>query len=168
MQADPDYRYLLSLAQHLRTLGARTSISLSRPQREREQAEVEQFRLTLENNLRAAKNMPLFENFSALEKDKSPDNATEAPDAMLDEAANIMIDYINQPAQAAGRLTGRTKLRCRCCRISALTSRTITSSIAAKVDEVVKSQKCALLRRARKKFEGKACSRRNAYMPYAA
>lgn len=102
MQADPDYRYLLSLAQHLRSLGDRTSISLSRPQREREQAEVEQFRLTLENNLRAAKGMPLFEDFSALEKEQSSDNATEAPDAMLDEAANIMIDYINQPAGSAG------------------------------------------------------------------
>ncbi len=101
MQADPDYRYLLSLTQHLRSLGDRTSISLSRSQREREQAEVEQFRLTLENKLRAAKGMPLFENFSALEKEQSSDNATEAPDAMLDEAANIMIDYINLPAAQA-------------------------------------------------------------------
>ena len=101
MQADPDYRYFLSLTQHLRTLGDRTGISLSRSQREREQAEVEQFRLSLENNLRAAKGMPLYENFSALEKEQSADNATEAPDPMLDEAANIMIDYINQPAQAA-------------------------------------------------------------------
>jgi carboxyl-terminal processing protease len=101
MQADPDHLYLLSLTQHLRTLGDRTGISLSRLQREREQAEVEQFRLTLENNLRAAKGLSLYENFSALEKEQSADNATEAPDAMLDEAANIMIDYINQPAQAA-------------------------------------------------------------------
>ena len=101
MQTDPDYRYLLSLAQHLRSLGDRTGISLSRSQREREQAEVEQFRLTLENDLRSAKGLPLFEDFSALEKEQSADNATEAPDAMLDEAANIMIDYINQPAQAA-------------------------------------------------------------------
>ena len=101
MENDPDYRYLVTLTHHLRSLDGRESISLSRPQREREKAEVEQFRLTLENNLRASKNMTLFENFSALEKEQSFDNATEAPDAMLDEAADILIDYIHQPTPQA-------------------------------------------------------------------
>jgi carboxyl-terminal processing protease len=99
MEDDPDYRYLVTLTQHLRSLDARKSISLSRPHREREQAKNKQFRLTLENNLRMSKNMPLFEDFSALEKEQSSDNATEAPDAMLDEAVNILIDYIHIPAQ---------------------------------------------------------------------
>lgn len=103
MKNDPDYRYLVTLKNHLRSLDARKSISLSRPQRELEQAENEQFRLTLENNLRASKNMPLYENFSALEKERSSDNTTEAPDPMLDEAANILIDYINLPAAQAGK-----------------------------------------------------------------
>jgi carboxyl-terminal processing protease len=102
MKDDPDYQYLIKLTHHLRTLDARTSISLSRPQREREQAEVKQFRLTLENELRAAKGMPLYESFSAMEKARSADNATEAPDAMLEEAADILIDYINIPAAQAG------------------------------------------------------------------
>jgi carboxyl-terminal processing protease len=102
MEDDPDYRYLVTLTHHLRSLDARKSISLSRPQREREQTESKQFRLTLENNLRTSKNMPLFEDYSALEKEQSSDNATEAPDAMLDEATNILIDYINLPAAQAG------------------------------------------------------------------
>jgi carboxyl-terminal processing protease len=95
MHDDPDYHYLLNLTRHLRTLGARTSISLSRPQREREQTDVKQFRLTLENKLRAKKNMPLYKSFSDLEKERSSDNATDTPDAMLEEATHILIDYIS-------------------------------------------------------------------------
>lgn len=99
MRADPDYRYLLSLSQHLRALSARTSVSLSRPRREREQAEVEQFRLAVENQLRAAKDMPLFENYAELEKAQSPDNETVAPDALVTEAAHVLIDALNLPEQ---------------------------------------------------------------------
>ncbi len=105
MEDDPDYHYLVTLAHHLRSRDARKSISLSRPRREREKTEVEQFRLNLENNLRASKDMPLFESFSALEKEQSADNTVEAPDAMLDEAAEILIDYISLPA--AQTETGR-------------------------------------------------------------
>jgi len=101
MKDDPDYHYLVLLTHHLRGLEARASISLSRPQREREQAEVKQFRLTLKNTLRASKNLPPYESFSALEKEQSSDNATEAPDAMLEEATDILIDYINLPAAQA-------------------------------------------------------------------
>ena len=99
MENDPDYRYMVTLTQHLRSLEARKKVSLSRPQREQEQAEIKQFRLRLENNLRTALNMPVFESFSALEKEQSTDNETRDRDAMLDEAASVLIDYINLPTQ---------------------------------------------------------------------
>ncbi len=97
MQHDPDYRYLVRLEQHLRALSARKSVSLSRSRREREQAEVEQARLDIENQLRAAKQLPPFENYAALEKQPVSDNETSAPDALVTEAAQVLIDSLDLP-----------------------------------------------------------------------
>jgi len=99
MLTDPDHRYLVDLAGYLRSQGARTGISLSRAQREHEQAEDERFRLALENRLRTAKNLPPFERYSDFEKTQASDNATDKPDALLDEAAAVLIDSIALGAQ---------------------------------------------------------------------
>jgi len=99
MRDDPDHRYLIGLTEHLRALRARTTISLSRTQREREQTELEQIRLSLENSLRAAKDLPLFTSYAELEKELSPDNATDTPDPLLDEAVHILLDFIGLQAQ---------------------------------------------------------------------
>jgi len=100
MLNDPDYHYLMELSEHLRALSSRTRISLSRAQREREQAEDERFRLSLENRLRAAKNLPLFATYADLEQEQPTDNATDPPDPMLDEAAAVLIDCIGLQKQA--------------------------------------------------------------------
>jgi carboxyl-terminal processing protease len=105
MRDDPDHRYLIGLTEHMRALRARTSISLLRTQREREQAELEQIRLSLENSLREAKNLPLLASYAELEKTLSSDNATDVSDPMLDEAVHILMDFINlqAPPQRSNR-----------------------------------------------------------------
>ncbi len=108
MQHDPDYRYLVRLEQHLRSLSARKSVSLSRARREREQAEVERARLDIENQLRAAKHLPLFENYAEIEKERVSDNETSAPDALVAEAAHILIDALTAPDR--DRITGYCSL----------------------------------------------------------
>lgn len=101
MQTDPDYRYFLALTEHLRGLSARTSVSLCRAEREREQENLKKIRLSLENELRSAKGLPLYESYAELEQAQS-DNATEedTPDPLIDEAAAVLVDYItfNPPA----------------------------------------------------------------------
>lgn len=103
---DPDFIYLDKQLQKIKDSKAKTRVSLNEEGRKKEQVDLKNRALALENERRAAKGLAAFDDVEAWEKDRS-DRIAEASesagqkelntddDALLSEAGYILIDTIN-------------------------------------------------------------------------
>ena len=99
---NPDYIYLKEMAEHIREIGNKSTLSLSEAVRRAEDTQEKKWRLDNENKRRAAKKLPLLDKLPDNETGKDnateSDNQTETPgidkDPVLTEAANVLVDYL--------------------------------------------------------------------------
>ena len=119
---DPDFNYLRALSERNHENSRKTHISLKESERVREKSDEDNWRLTLENQLRTAKGQPPIASLEELdeineadeaaspdaesgldEEETAADHATQDPskDALLVESGNIIIDYIGLTRQVA-------------------------------------------------------------------
>ncbi|MBE9519529.1 MAG: carboxy terminal-processing peptidase [Proteobacteria bacterium] len=92
-----DYQYLLDRRQRNEELSKRKTVSLSEQIRKKERDAAEQWRLDLENTLRASKGLPPLEKIADLNKEDSAvphGNAENGDDPLMDEAGEVMVDFI--------------------------------------------------------------------------
>ena len=78
-------------------LSKKKTVSLSEKIRKNERDAAEQWRLDLENTLRASKGLPPLEKIADLNKEDSAaphGNAENGDDPLLDEAGEVMVDFI--------------------------------------------------------------------------
>jgi carboxyl-terminal processing protease len=87
---DPDYRWLVSDIAAIDTLREQHSVSLNLKARREERAREERERLERENQRRTAKNLPPFKTVADMDKAKEHE-----PDAVLDQAAQVMADMVS-------------------------------------------------------------------------
>ncbi len=99
---NPDYVYLTELAEHVRKLTNKTTVSLSEAVRKKEDAAEKKWRLEHENKRRRAKNLPLLDKLPEDAADKKPpghgdDKKNDDPgidkDPVLTEAAQLLLDF---------------------------------------------------------------------------
>jgi carboxyl-terminal processing protease len=103
---DPDFQYMQALSRKSAENRSRTHISLNEQKRIAEKADDDQWRLSLENQLRIAKGEPKLESLDELDEldeQAASDDDTEpyTEDAMIRESANILLDYIGITHQIA-------------------------------------------------------------------
>lgn len=99
---NPDYIYLKEMADRIRELGNKSTVSLSEAVRRTEYTQEKKWRLDHENKRRAAKKLPLLDKLPDNDTDKDnatgSDNETDEPgidkDPVLTEAANVLVDYL--------------------------------------------------------------------------
>ena len=99
---NPDYIYLKEMADHIRELGNKSTVSLSESVRRTEDTQEKKWRLDHENKRRAAKKLPLLDklpdNATDMDNATATDNQTAEPgidkDPVLTEAANVLVDYL--------------------------------------------------------------------------
>ncbi|MBV1882357.1 MAG: carboxy terminal-processing peptidase [Pseudomonadales bacterium] len=102
---DPDFNYLIAQIGILEGIRSDTKIMLNEQTRRTEQKDAEQRRLNLENKRRKAKNEPLIEKMSDLEKEREekdnsiPLRLVNDNDPLLKETARILADLIKEPKQ---------------------------------------------------------------------
>lgn len=101
-QHDPDYRWLVEDIAAIDTLRGQHSVSLNLKTRQEERTTLDRERLDRENNRRAAKNLPAVKNIEELE-------ASEAPDIVLTQAAEVMADMVATPSPAMPAKTPEVK-----------------------------------------------------------
>ena len=106
-KTDPDFSYLVNQLEFSRNSRNRSLISLSEKQRIAEKDKLEKLSMDLENQRRKAKQLPLYESledFRAAEQKEQEDTeeidtrSTEIDtqgDTLLQEAGNILVDFIN-------------------------------------------------------------------------
>ena len=90
------------MAEHIREIGNKSTLSLSEAVRRAEDTQEKKWRLDNENKRRAAKKLPLLDKLPDNETGKDnateSDNQTETPgidkDPVLTEAANVLVDYL--------------------------------------------------------------------------
>jgi len=87
-QRDPDYRWLVANIAADESLRQRRTISLNLKERQADRTRLEAERLGLENSRRLAKGLPAAKTIEELE-------ASEAPDIVLAQAAEVMADMVN-------------------------------------------------------------------------
>ena len=87
-QRDPDYRWLVANIAADESLRQRRTISLNLKERQADRTRLEAERLGLENSRRLAKGLPAVKTIEELE-------ASEAPDIVLAQAAEVMADMVN-------------------------------------------------------------------------
>jgi carboxyl-terminal processing protease len=107
---DPDFLYLKALRQRAEEERAKTVLSLNEATRRAEKAADDAWRLGVENALRTAKGKPAYTSIDQIEdveEDADADLEAETPadsdhdDALLDETALIVLDYIGMHHQIA-------------------------------------------------------------------
>ena len=87
VEDDPDHAFLLSDLEAVTTNRSRESVSLNLETRKAERESFQQERLARENARRAAIGLEALEDLAALE-------AAEAPDVLLNEAADVVADMV--------------------------------------------------------------------------
>lgn len=100
--ADPDFVFLRDQFQYQKERAEQKFVSLNEEFREEERESLNQRRLSMENQRRAAKGLELYESFEALEESESEEVATIGgpvdikleDDPVLNEAGYIMADFI--------------------------------------------------------------------------
>lgn len=105
-EIDPEFQYLQALVARSEENRSRTELSLNLKTRQAEKAQDDAWRLKLENQLRAAKGEPLYEDLAALEAAEDAEAEADPaddiePDAMVRESGNILLDYIGMTRQVA-------------------------------------------------------------------
>ena len=90
---DPDYRWLVSDIAALETVRQQKSVSLNLKARREERARIETERLARENARRASLQKPPLKSVEDIDAD-------EAPDVVLDQAAEVMADMVRGVAPA--------------------------------------------------------------------
>jgi len=94
-----DYLYLLERRERNEEMRQKKELSLSVSIRRKERDEAEKWLLQLENKLRLSKGQPLLEKISDMEDEKvigaSHGNDESKDDPLLDEAGEVLIDFIN-------------------------------------------------------------------------
>ena len=94
-----DYLYLLERRKRNEEMRQKKELSLSVSIRRKERDEAEKWLLQLENKLRLSKGQPLLEKISDMEDEKvigaSHGNDESKDDPLLDEAGEVLIDFIN-------------------------------------------------------------------------
>ncbi len=104
---DPDFQYLQQLSLKSAENRNRTHVSLNELSRMEEKADDDRWRLSLENQLRAAKGEPQLASLDELddlddeEATADDDGAPKTEDAMIRESGNILLDYIGITHQIA-------------------------------------------------------------------
>jgi len=110
---DPDFQYLNALVAKAHENDKITEVSLNESVRRKEKQDEDNWRLGIENKLRAAKGEPLLKSTAELDAqldaedaaaDGTNDKGPEA-DAVLRESADVLIDYITQTQQVASIAT---------------------------------------------------------------
>ena len=103
VSSDPDFQYMQALSRKSAENRSRTHVSLNEQHRIVEKADDDQWRLSLENQLRTAKGEPKLESLDELDEHPASDDDTEpyTEDAMIRESANILLDYIGITHQIA-------------------------------------------------------------------
>jgi carboxyl-terminal processing protease len=84
---DPDYRWLVSDIAALETVRQQKSVSLNLKTRREERGRVEAERLARENARRASQQKPPLKSVEEID-------ANQAPDVVLDQAAEVMVDMV--------------------------------------------------------------------------
>lgn len=87
-----EFAYINQRLQLIEENKNKTTLSLNLKQRQRERSTSQAQLLELENNYRKQKQLPPFKSFSELEANNDLDN--DKPDALANEAANILLDYM--------------------------------------------------------------------------
>ena len=100
-QRDADYKWWVSDIAAIDELRRQKTISLSLKQRRDERTRLDQERLTRENQRRTASAQPLLKTVEELE-------AREAPDAVLEQATEVMADMVSDNVLAARKLNAST------------------------------------------------------------
>jgi carboxyl-terminal processing protease len=93
----PDYQYFLDRRQRNIEMGQKKQISLSEKTRKKERAELDHWRLELENTLRLGKGEPLLEKLSDLKDEElmgHQEQEVNKNDPLLIEAGEVMVDFI--------------------------------------------------------------------------
>ena len=100
-QRDADYKWWVSDIAAIDVLRRQKTISLSLKQRRDERTRLDQERLTRENQRRTASAQPLLKTVEELE-------SREAPDAVLEQATEVMADMVSDNVLAARKLNAST------------------------------------------------------------
>ena len=100
-QRDADYKWWVSDIAAIDVLRRQKTISLSLKQRRDERTRLDQERLTRENQRRTASAQPLLKTVEELE-------SREAPDAVLEQATEVMADMVSDTVLAARKLNAST------------------------------------------------------------
>jgi carboxyl-terminal processing protease len=101
---DPDFDYLRALSQRARETAEQTLVSLNYETRKTEKAQADQWRLDLENRLRATQGKEPLATLEDLEKAvEAEEDELEDPakDPLLREGANVLADFIGLTRQIA-------------------------------------------------------------------
>jgi carboxyl-terminal processing protease len=106
VSGDPDFQYMQALALRSAEHNSRTHISLNEAQRIAEKEQDDQWRLGLENQLRAAKGEPPIASLDDLDAEESEatddeDDDVAEQDAAVRESGNILLDFIGITHQIA-------------------------------------------------------------------
>ncbi len=98
---DPDLNYLVKKIEYYKSEKEQNILSINQEIREKELEEAEKWQLDIENKRRKAKGLEPITKLEDLEKesngeDKNQDDDNSAKeDPLLDETANIMIDFLS-------------------------------------------------------------------------
>lgn len=107
LEKDPEFIFIEKQRQLYDTITNKKVFSLNLSKRQKEQQDIEQQTLRMENNRRLAKGEKPYENYAALKAEKDPENEDENPkpkddtikpaeDPYLQEAGHILADFIDQ------------------------------------------------------------------------
>lgn len=104
IKKDPDFQHLIEQLEFAESIKNQEMLSLNKADRISQKAQREETRLALENKRRAAKGLELLEELEEEEEDNTTAKADEEkdkdkPDAILNETANILTDFILIPNQ---------------------------------------------------------------------
>lgn len=107
LEKDPEFIFIEKQRQLYDSISNKKIFSLDLNKRQKEQQDIEQQTLRMENTRRLAKGEKPFENYAALKAEKDPENEDENPkpkddtikpaeDPYLQEAGHVLADFIDQ------------------------------------------------------------------------
>lgn len=107
LEKDPEFIFIEKQRQLYDRISNKKVFSLDLNKRQKEQQDIEQQTLRMENTRRLAKGEKPFENYAALKAEKDPENEDENPkpkddtikpaeDPYLQEAGHVLADFIDQ------------------------------------------------------------------------
>ena len=101
IKTDPDFQHLLAQIDFNQSIKQQTKFSLNKKTRLARRAEHEAEQLSIENHRRKAKGMPLLKDLEEDDEESEDANQdkSDQPDALLNESANILTDFIRMSAR---------------------------------------------------------------------